>query len=147
MLTIEETATRLRVTPETVRRHVRAGRLEGAKVGAKWLIKPETVEMLLLPTNGTTAAQVEALWGDMTSGDAKRHNAALKALFVAPDDVQAHVMERSAKAAAAYYATPEGEAELSDWRALDGEPFHDDEGDYYSAEEEAAFQAEKGVAQ
>ncbi len=146
MLTIEETATRLRVTPETVRRHVRAGRLEGAKVGQKWLINPQTVEQLLLPTNATTGAQVESLWRDMTSGDAQRHNAALKALFSAPDDVKAQVMQRSAQAAAAYYATPEGDAELADWRALDGEPVQDDEGDYYSAEEEAAFQAEKGAA-
>jgi len=141
MLTIKETATRLRVTTETVRRHVRAGRLEGAKVGQKWLINPQTVEQLLLPTNGTAQAQVETIWSEMTSGDAGHHNAALKALFRAPSDVQAQIRERSGKAAAAYYATPEGEAELADWRALDGEPVHDDEGDYYSAEEEAAFKA------
>ncbi len=146
MLTIEETATRLRVTPETIRRQLRAGRLEGAKVGAKWLIKPETVDQLLRPTGKSTGAQVEAIWRDMTSGDASRHNAALKVLFAAPDDVKAQIMARSEKAAAAYYATPEGEGELADWRALEGEPFHDDEGDYYSAEEEATFNAEKAGA-
>lgn len=145
MLTIEEAATRLRVTQETVRRQLRTGRLEGAKVGAKWLIKPETVEQLLLPTNTTPKHQVEALWREMTSGDATRHNAALKALFASPDDVQAEVMKRSAKAASAYYATPEGQAELADWRALDGEPFQDDEGDYYSDEEEAQFRAERAA--
>lgn len=145
MLTIQETATRLRVTQETVRRHVRAGRLEGAKVGAKWLINPETVERLLLPTNTAPKHQIETLWREMTIGDATRHNAALKALFAAPDDVQAEVMKRSARAASAYYATPEGQSELADWRALDGEPFQDDEGDYYSDEEEAQFQAERNA--
>jgi len=143
MLTIEETANRLRVTPETIRRQLRSGKLEGTKFGAKWLIKPEAVEQLLRPTNVSLSAQVEAIWRDMTSGDPRRHNAALKVLFAAPDDVKAQVMARSEKAAAVYYATPEGEAELADWRALDGEPFHDDEGDYYSAEEEATFEAEK----
>ena len=34
------------------------------------------------------------------------------------------------KIAERYYATPEGREELADWRAIQGEPFHDDLGDY-----------------
>ena len=72
-------------------------------------------------------AQANAIWTDMTSGDAPRHNQALRALFAAPEIVQTIVKERSGEVASAYYSTPEGEAELADWRALDGEPFHEDE--------------------
>ncbi len=61
---------------------------------------------------------------------AARRNAELRALFKAPKAEREAAFEASAKAAALYYATPEGEAELADWRALDGEPFHDDLGDY-----------------
>ena len=82
----------------------------------------------------------------MNSGNDARHDQALRTLFNAPDAVQAIVMQRSGEVAARYYATPEGEAELADWRALDGEPFHDDLGDYYTEEEEEQFRAKREAA-
>jgi excisionase family DNA binding protein len=145
MLTIEEAATRLRVTPETVRRQVRDGRMPGAKVGAKWLIAPETVERLLSPSNVPASQRAEAIWQEMTSGNAKRHNSALRTLFAAPDDVQTLIRERSAQTAANFYVTPHGESELADWHALDGESFVDEAGDYYSDEEEAEFRAQRAA--
>ncbi len=105
----------------------------------------DSVAALLLKEIGTTAnessavtgyqlptleqAQAGAIWAAMTSGDDARRNEALRTLFHAPNAVQEIVAQRSAASAALYYATPEGEAELADWRALDGEPFHDEEGD------------------
>lgn len=85
--------------------------------------------------------QAEEIWAAMLSGDDARRDAALIALARAPQDTRAVIAQRSGEAAAVYYATPEGRDELADWRALDGEPFHDDAGDYYSAEEEAQFRA------
>lgn len=51
------------------------------------------------------------------------HNAAILEIAKAPAKVRAIIDSKSQAAAAAFYATPEGEAELADWRALDGEPF------------------------
>jgi hypothetical protein len=89
------------------------------------------------------SSDAEAIWQQMTTGKKGEHNAAILRLASAPAEVRAIVAQRSADAAAVYYATPEGKAELADWRALDGEPFEDDAGDYYSAEEEAQFRAER----
>lgn len=76
----------------------------------------------------------ERLTGDNSHGTAARlwerlanpqtHNAAIAEIAHAPANVRALVDARSAEAAAAFYASPEGAAELADWRALDGEPFH-----------------------
>lgn len=116
LLTIEQVAERLQLHPESA------------------LTQPQVAD---------AQTPAEAIWRDLTSDQKGRHNAAIRDLAQSPAEVRAIVMERSAQAAAAYYATPEGEAELADWRALDGEPFHDDAGDYYSAEEEAGFRARK----
>lgn len=48
-LTVDDVATRLQIHPETVRRWLREGRLEGILMGRRggWRIKPESVESLL----------------------------------------------------------------------------------------------------
>jgi excisionase family DNA binding protein len=48
-LTVEDVAKRLQIHPETVRRWLREGRLEGILMGRRggWRIKPESVEKLL----------------------------------------------------------------------------------------------------
>ena len=45
-------------------------------------------------------------------------------ILAAPPEVREAALEESARVAAEYYASPAGEAELTDWRALDGEDFH-----------------------
>ena len=154
LLTVEQAATRLQLHPETVRRQLKRGEMRGIKRGRVWRV-PESALGEVAPTTQTpdttqTQEQAEAIWAQMTSEQAGEHNAAILALAAAPAPVRAIVMARSAAAAAEFYATPEGEAELADWRTLDGEPFHDDGGDYYTEEEEAQFRAEraaKGMAQ
>lgn len=84
------------------------------------------------------------LWARLTNP--QTHNAAILEIAQAPAQVRAIINAKSGAAAAAFYATPEGAAELADWRALDGEPFQDDAGDYYSEAEEAAFRAEREVS-
>lgn len=51
--------------------------------------------------------------------------ARLHALMAAPEAEREAALEASAPIAAAYYETPEGREELADWRAIQGEPFHD----------------------
>lgn len=148
MFSIDQAASALAVHPQTVRRMIRRGDLAAAKVGRHWRVPERALSELASivpaePQTDATQAQAEAIWAQMTSEQAGAHNAALRVLFQAPDDVQRIVMARSAEAAARYYATPEGEAELADWRALDGEPFHDESGDYYTDEEEAEFRAQR----
>jgi hypothetical protein len=72
-----------------------------------------------------TLAQADEIWTAMASGDTKRRNAALQTLSQLPEAVRTIIMQRSAEAAVRYYDSPEGQAELADWRALDGEPFHE----------------------
>jgi len=150
LLTIDQVAERLQIHPASVRRQLREGSLRGLKRGKLWRV-PESA--LYEPTSLTHSqrlapelAQANAIWEAMLSGDAERRNKALMELFHAPEGVRAIVMQRSGEVAARYYATPEGEAELADWRALDGEPFHDDLGDYYTEEEEAQFRARREAA-
>jgi excisionase family DNA binding protein len=138
LLTIDQVAERLQIHPASVRRHLRVGVLRGVKRGKLWRV-PESALYEPAPAQGHSRSrshrvapeiiQADDVWANMNSGDDARRDVALRALFQAPEAVQAIVMQRSAEAAARYYATPKGDTELADWRALDGEPFHDDEGD------------------
>ena len=166
LLTIEQAATRLQLHRDTVRRQIKRGALRAVKRGRVWRVPESALEEVIqapevtpgIPTTQTSGAhsitatllEADALWRDMTSERPRSHNAAIIALAQAPAAVRALITGRSAEAAALYYATAEGEAELADWRALDGEPFHDDDGSYYSDDEEAQLRAQraaKGSAQ
>lgn len=56
---------------------------------------------------------------------AAARRAEIRAAAAAPATERAGAMRASADTAAAYYATPEGQGELADWRALEGEDFRD----------------------
>jgi excisionase family DNA binding protein len=49
LLTVEDVAEQLQVHPETVRRWLREGRLEGYRISRRggWRIRPEAVEAML----------------------------------------------------------------------------------------------------
>lgn len=151
-LTVEQAAERLQLHPATIRRQLRTGALRGVRRGRVYRIPESALSQstprgaLAPPSSKAPAgslADADYLWAEMASGDPVRGSAARVALAVAPVEVREEIMRRSGEVAAKYYATPEGQAELADWRALDGEPFHDDAGDYYSPEEEAQFRAEQ----
>lgn len=137
LLTVEQAAQRLQLSPTSVRIHLRGGKLRGLKRGRAWRV-PESALFEHAPgrRNGAndshTLTQVDEIWAAMASGDYARRNEAIRTLHHAPEAVRSIVMQRSGEAAERYYATPEGQAELADWRALDGEPFYDDLGDYDS---------------
>ena len=104
-----------------MRKHLREGRLRGIKRGAKaWRI-PESA--LLESSRGARVdeAEVERLWARLTNFET--HNAALHEIAAAAANVQRLIDERSERAAAQWYESPAGQAELQDWRALDGESF------------------------
>jgi excisionase family DNA binding protein len=143
LLTIEQAATRLQLHPETVRRQIKRGLMRAVKRGRVWRV-PESALEEAAPVAAATMPQAsaETIWREMISGDAQRHNDALRTLFAAPVEVRAIITRRSAEAATAYYSTPEGEAELADWRAV-SDPVHDEAGDYFTDEEEAEFRARR----
>lgn len=121
LLTVEQAAERLQLAPFTVRKHLREGRLRGIKRGAKaWRI-PESAlwESSVAPANDE--AKAARLWARLS--DFATHNAALGEIAAAPVAVRAIIDAKSEIAAAQWYDSPAGQAELSDWRALDGEPF------------------------
>ena len=129
LLTIEEVAARLKVNPETVRRQLRGGKLRGVKRGKSWRV-PESS----LPGNtsrvsgraglpGRAESEAQLIMRDLRSENASIRNAAIIALAHAAPAARAIVEAAAAKAAEEYYATPTGQADLADWRALDGEPF------------------------
>ena len=49
----------------------------------------------------------------------------LHALMTASETERKAALKKSATVAAAFYVTPEGMAELADWRAIQSEPFHE----------------------
>lgn len=131
LLTVEQAAERLQVGTFTVREQLRNGRLRGIKRGRLWRV-PESALMESsseTPRAHSRQRQADQIWRALTSGDGDRHNAAIVALSKTPQDVRDVVLKRSAQALASYYASDEGREELADWRAIDGDPFADDEED------------------
>lgn len=121
LLTVEQAAERLQLAPFTVRKHLREGRLRGIKRGAKsWRI-PESALLESPRAERLNRDEAERLWALL--GDFATHNRALHEIAAAPVSVQQMIDEKSERAAAQWYDSPEGHAELQDWRALDGEPF------------------------
>lgn len=125
LLTVGQTAQRLQLTEKAVRERLKSGRLRGLKSGGRVWRVPESA--LLEPSPQTSAkntqAEVQRLWARLA--DRTTHNAAILEISRAPLAVREILDAKSAEVAQAFYATPEGEAELADWRALDGEPFHE----------------------
>jgi hypothetical protein len=73
------------------------------------------------------------------SSDPKTRNAQIRTLLKAPVEVREATMRAAAEAAAAWYDSAEGRAELADWRAIDGEDFHGFE------DEDAEVRAERAA--
>ncbi len=131
LLTVPEAALRLRLSPLTVQRQLRRGVLRGIKRGKAWRV-PESALMESSeavappappapPPVDTPAMRAQAIRDEMKSGDVKRRNAAIVALYQADADTREIVFEAAAQAVADWKGEEE---DWSDWRALDGEPFH-----------------------
>ena len=129
-LTVEEAASRMAVTPYTMREWLKAGKLHGVRVARRWRVPERALNELAGPVKADALAEADAIWKRMTSDKAGEHNAAILELARASEAARQIVKERSHQAAQEYDATSEAEDELADWRALDGEPFHDEAGDY-----------------
>lgn len=125
LLTVGQTAQRLQLTEKAVRERLKSGRLRGIKSGGRVWRVPESALLEPAPQSGPKVVQAEAdrLWALLSN--LETHNAAISEIAKASAKVREILDERSAQVAEAFYATPEGEAELADWRALDGEPFHE----------------------
>ena len=59
------------------------------------------------------------------SEELARKRAQISSLLRSSLQTRKNALKAGAETAAAYYATPEGQAELADWRALNGEDFND----------------------
>ena len=125
LLTVEQTAERLQLSPLTVQRQLKRGALRGIKRGRVWRV-PESallesshpVPFDLLETPAERAAAILAA---LNSDDPQKRNAAI--ITLAKSDAQTSALvEREVEKSVAAYDGPEDD--LSDWRALDSEPFH-----------------------
>lgn len=121
LLTVEQAAQRLQLAPFTIREQLKRGQLRGLKRGKVWRIPESALTESTPPAPVDIASETERLWALLC--DPKTHNAAILEIAAAPAPVRATLAARSEQAALAYYATPTGQVELADWRALDGEPF------------------------
>ncbi len=142
LLTIDMAAEYLHCTPETVRRMLRRGELRGVKLGRLWRVPREVLRRVESRALDEAPARREyssreyssseyssseqtksaaAILSGLNSDDAHKRNAAIIAFAQADAQTSALVEERIAQSVAEYSAT---EDDLSDWRALDGEPFH-----------------------
>lgn len=54
LLTPEEAAARLKVSPETIKKWCRSGRLRGVKVSVLWRIREEDLEAFIQDRRGNT---------------------------------------------------------------------------------------------
>ena len=45
-LTVEELSTMLRITPQTIRKHIRNGKMPAARFGSKWRVRRGDLEAL-----------------------------------------------------------------------------------------------------
>ena len=126
-LTTEQAADRLQLHPETIRRQIQSGRLRAIRRGRVYRIPESAIEESSPPRTEAprrpAKAEAEAIMGDLQSRDGRIRNAAIMALNHTAPQVRAIVEAAAAKAAEAYYATPEGQEDLADWIALQSEPF------------------------
>ncbi len=120
-LTVEQTAARLQLSPLTVQRQLKRGALRGVKRGRVWRV-PESALGESSPSPNSDGAQqkADAILAEIRSRDRQRRNTALGQLLHADAATRA-IVERVAAEHQANYAGPQ--EDLSDWRALDSEPF------------------------
>jgi excisionase family DNA binding protein len=124
LLTVEQTAERLQLSPLTVQRQLKRGALRGIKRGRVWRVPEsallESSHPVPFDSLKTPAERAAAILAALDSGDSQKRNAAIIAL--AKSDAQTSALvEREVEKSVAAYDGPEDD--LSDWRALDGEPF------------------------
>ena len=117
-LTPDQAAQRLQLHPETIRRQIKAGKLRAIRRGRLFRIPESALAENSAPRVESPTVQAQAILHDLRSRTARTRNAAIVALSQAAPGVRAIVEAAAAKAAEAYYATPEGRDELSDWIAL-----------------------------
>jgi excisionase family DNA binding protein len=115
---------------ETMRRWLRSGKVRGLRLGRDWRISERALDELAhKATNqpgGSTPAKtrdsrVAAILAGLESDDPRTRNAAILALSQADAQTSALVEAEAARSVAEYSGE---EDDWSDWRALDGEPFH-----------------------
>lgn len=160
LLTVPEAARALRVTPWTLRKWLNEGTLQGVRPrpGGRWRVPQSALDRIAQTpgstrsdesaTGSTTAGapdtpsmRAAAILEAMRSGDMTRRNAAIVRL-AGSDEATYELVQEAVEAAEAAYDGPQGD--MSDWCALDGEPFHfpEEPADYleglYKSEEQAA---------
>ena len=138
LLTVPEAAQVLRVTPWTLRKWLKEGTLQGVRPrpGGRWRVPQSALDRISQTRSGgkasgssaqgaevpsTPQARATAILDAMCSGDKARRNAAIIRL-AASDEATVDLVEEAVEAAEAAYQGPQDD--MSDWRTLDGEPFH-----------------------
>lgn len=136
LLTIEQTAQRLQLDKTTVRRQIKRGALRGIKRGRQWRV-PESAlmessapvsvgevdekETVSIPQAQAPQMRANLILEALQSGNKAQRSAAIIRLAKS-DAATIEIVEDAIEAAEAAYKGPQDD--LSDWRALDGEPFH-----------------------
>lgn len=145
LLTIEQTAQRLQLDKTTVRRQIKRGALRGIKRGRQWRVPESALMESSAPESraGQNAhlrqeavaeapqARAKLILAALRSGHKARRAAAIIELAQSNAATIEIVEEAIEAAEAAYEGTQD---DLSDWQALDGEPFlFSEEASEYSA--------------
>lgn len=120
-LTVEQTAERLQLSPLTVQRQLKRGALRGVKRGRVWRVPESALGESSPPSVSTpTQQKAAAILAGMMSGETSQRHAALLQLAGADAPTRA-IIERAGAQQQANYAGPQDD--MSDWLALDTEPF------------------------
>lgn len=143
LLTVEQTAERLQLHRDTVRRQIKRGQLRAVKRGRVWRVPESALQEATPPTvsQDTPETRAAAIQAELRSGDAKRRNAAIIRLTKS-DARTLEIVMAAAQQAVEEWDGPEDD--FSDWQALGGAPvFPDEAPDYLDGLYRADVEGEK----
>jgi excisionase family DNA binding protein len=119
LLTVDQAATRLQLHPITIRRQIKRGEIRVIRKGRAVRI-PESAIMENTPLVAGTQAKADAIINGLKNPDYRARNAAIVSLSQA----DAPTRDRVEEIVTRELENIPDDADFSDWRALDGEPFH-----------------------
>lgn len=126
LLTVEQTAERLQLHRDTVRRQIKRGELRAVKRGRVWRVPESALQEATPPVvaKDTPESRAAAIQAELRCGDAKRRNAAI--IRLAKSDARIiEIVTAAAQKAVEEWDGPEDD--FSQWRALGGAPVFPEE--------------------
>ncbi len=130
LLTVEQTAERLQLHRDTVRRQIKRGQLRAVKRGRVWRVPESALQEATPPVvaQDTPETRAAAILAELDSGDMKRRNAAIIRLTKSEARTIEIVMAAAQKAVEDWDGPDD---DFADWHAIGSAPIFPDEAPDY----------------